>query len=88
MDMSTTPLAPGQRWVPTREGSRAKARVIVWRGDFPKIMDHLRGFAPTVGWVHDPKAPSFRNTGHDSWMSVASFRAWIARHEAVLQEGE
>ncbi len=66
-----TPLAPGQRWVPTREGSRAKARVIE---RVFEIVDY-GGKKQMVDWFH-------------SCISASAFRAWIARHEAVLQEGE
>ncbi len=65
------PLAPGQRWVPTKAGTRQKARTV--RSMTPEG-------AITLQEGDDPGALIYWN--------VDSFRAWIARHEAVLQEGE
>ena len=70
------------RWVPTREGSKAKPRHVVWVGANRAIMWPWS----TVGWVHDPLTPTFVSTGHDRWSSFDSFRAWIDRHNAKLEE--
>lgn len=81
----TTPISAGQKWVPTRPGGRAKPRIVVWAGGNPPCLRWDVGY-PTVGWVHDPSTAAFPETGHDSWMGAAEFRAWVRKHRAVCQE--
>jgi hypothetical protein len=67
-----TPLAAGQRWVPTRAGSRAKARVIRGVGQ----IDRTSGDYVSWGRIGE-----FRQETR-----ITEFRAWIARHAAVLEQ--
>ena len=85
MSDQTTVFAPGQTWTPTRPNSRAKPRKVVWVGNPPKGKLTWVDY-PTVGFVENTEAPAFPDTGHDSWTSVPSFRAWVRKHAAVCQE--
>ena len=78
-------LAKGQVWTPTRPGSRAKPRTIVWAGMRPPS-DRLRWIDyPTVGYVLDPAKPTYPDMGHDSWLGEAAFHAWLRKHAATCQ---
>lgn len=71
-----------ETWRPSRPGSRAKARHIVWCGDVP-WKTGWRPDYPTVGWAHDPANPEFPDRGgHDSWLSLNEFMRWARKREA------
>lgn len=76
-------IKAGQVWVPTRQGSRAKPRTVVWAGIKPPKLPWID--YPTVGFVRDPAKPVFPETGHDSWLSERGFRSWVRKHNVVLQ---
>jgi hypothetical protein len=75
----------GQTWTPTRDGSRAKARTIVWVGDAPPSVPVWEPL--TVGYVCDAAKPLFKE-GHDSWMSMESWKAWVKKHGAKVVGNE
>jgi hypothetical protein len=76
-------IEAGQTWRPSRSGSRAKARYVVWSGDVPETWKRAwHPNYPTVGWTHNPENPGFPETGHDSWVHVKEFLRWAKRHDA------
>lgn len=77
-------IAAGQMWTPTRAGSRAMSRTVVWVGCKNPAL--LWVDWPNVGYVRDPANPAFPRTGHDSWIGFAAFVAWIRKHQAVCIE--
>ena len=73
----------GATYMPRHPGGRAKARTVVWCGDAPATCGwsaHAEGHS-TVGYVADPSRPRFAE-GHDSWTSLAGWRAWVRKHDA------
>lgn len=74
-------IEPGQTWTPTRPGSRAKPRTVVWAGTSPSLLPWT--VHNSVGFVRDPAKPAFPETGHDTWIGIDSFRSWIRKHQAV-----
>jgi hypothetical protein len=78
-----TDIQPGQTWRPSRPGSRAKARHIVWVGEVPQTWGlGWKPSYPTIGWAHDPLSVEFPKTGHDSWLAIDVFKRWAKKHDA------
>lgn len=81
---------PGQVWSPTVPGKRAKPRTIVWVGP----CKYAEPGVTTIGYVEDPANPKFpapansKFSGHDSWVQVSAFKAWIKKYNAVCSQPE
>lgn len=82
-------LEAGQIWeAPTALKRKNRFRHIVWCGRPPEALRGIIGSAPTVGYVADPTAAHFPTTGHDSYVNIEGFRAWIRKYGAQLITAE
>lgn len=82
-------LEAGQIWeAPTALKRKNRFRHIVWCGRAPRALRHIVGQTATVGYVLDPDTPQFSETGHDSYLAIEGFRAWVRKYDARLITAE